>query len=118
MKKLIALTLFLLVTFIPYLANAQATECLCVAEARRHVPLTPRLDAKWWSLLPQETRSAPIVGSIVLMKYEKSWDVAVVKGYGAKGFIVAGVDFDTCNPTTRVIAYNDTRIKAFFDFRG
>ena len=50
------------------------------------------------------------------MKYETQWDVATIVGFGEKGFQVAGVDFDTCGKTYRVIEYNDPRIHSFYNF--
>lgn len=50
------------------------------------------------------------------MKYDTQWDVATIKKFGAFGFIVYGVDFDTCEPTYRVISYEDKRIHSFYSF--
>ena len=50
------------------------------------------------------------------MRYETQWDVATIEGFGALGFEVVGVDFDTCKETRRVIPYNDERIHSFYDF--
>lgn len=116
MKKTLA-TLFCLGLFTPFISHAQTDPvCFCVAEARRHVPATPKLDAKYWHLLPSHFKTVPTIGGIVLLKYETQWDVAVIEGFWLTGFRVAGIDFDTCEPTKRTIAYTDPRIKAFYRF--
>lgn len=116
MKKII--TLFLCLCFVfPSLAVAQQrTVCFCVTLARQYSPDVPNLDAEYWYLLPRMTRSVPMIGGQILLKYETLWDVATILRFTDKGFEVSGVDFATCRETRRVIAYTDPRIYTFFDF--
>lgn len=113
--KRILLTLLFALPFIslPQVSNA---DCFCVALARTHSALVPRLDAELWPLLPLTTRTVPTIGGQILIKYETQWDVATIMGFGLDGFELSGVDFETCGQTRRILSYNDPRIYAFFRF--
>lgn len=116
MKRII-ISLLCLCLLLPSVVNAQTENvCFCVALAREYSPGVPRLDAHHWHLLPYQTRSVPVLGGQILMRYETQWDVATIEGFGPLGFEVVGVDFDTCKETRRVILYNDPRIHSFYDF--
>lgn len=115
MKKYLISLCFLLV---PIIAPAQVdtSTCFCVTLARYYSPAVPRLDAKYWPLLPPTVRSVPSLGGQILMEYETLYDVATIVAFRATGFEVIGVDFDTCKATRRIIPYNDPRIHSFYQF--
>ena len=112
MKRILFCLLLLL---LPVSVYAQA-DCYCVTLARTFNNSVPRLNADHWIFLPYNVRSTPVLGGQILMEYETQWDVATIVGFSPDGFLVAGVDFDDCGKTYRIIGYNDNRIRMFFNF--
>lgn len=107
---------FIIILLLVFPTVTLAQTCFCVSLARTFNSAVPRLDAEYWYMLSPMTRSAPSLGGQILMKYETEWDVATIVDFTDKGFIVAGVDFDTCGVTRRIIEFSDPRIRAFFYF--
>lgn len=113
MKRIFAILLLLL----PFQVFAQyPSECFCVTYARELVPSVPQLDANEWYLLPLSTRSVPEIGGIILLQYESVWHVAVITDFTESGFQVSESNYIPCTVDDRIIPYNDSRIRAFFNF--
>lgn len=109
--------LLCLAFLLPSVSQAATKVCYCVLTLRQRIPETPTLDAKYWSLLPQQTRSAPTIGSIVLLQFDDgTYDVQTVVGYNEKGFLVWGLDWDCYGTSYKTISYNDSKIVSFFYF--
>lgn len=114
MKRIFLILLLLL----PFQVFAQyPSECFCVTYARELVPSVPQLNADEWILLPQSTHATPQIGGIILLQYSDVWHVAVITEFTESGFQVSESNYVPCTVTERIIPYNDSRIRAFFDFR-
>lgn len=90
---------------------ADDPKCSCVKGARHHGLNVPPADAR--DLVPN---FSPIIGGGILLEYPNASHIAVITGFTDEGFEIVEWNYEPCEETRRVIAFNDHRIRGFVSY--
>lgn len=85
--------------------------CSCIKTARNEgINIPYNTDAK--DLQPN---SSPFINSLVILKYDDIYHVAVIKDYTDKGFVISEGNKVKCEKGMRILKYNDMHIQGFWN---